>query len=199
MDHVVTSQWLENIVNQYLNLDPEAIKNLAALKGKVLCVDALGVNKQYYIFPEDDKVEIKIDCDIEPDTTIRGLPSALIKLGLQSDTAPLMLSGEIEIVGDVRLGKEFKKCLSNLEIDWEEHFSKVVGDVPASLAFDAISRISAWTKQAVSILKADVSEYLQEESRDVVSGAEVSEFNTRVDQLRDDVDRLAATIKNKSS
>jgi len=199
MTHEITTQWLETIVNRYLALDPEGVNNLAALKGKVICVDVLGLNKQYYIFPEDERVVIQPSCDTELDTTIRGLPSALLKLSMLADSAPLMLSGEIEITGDVRTGRAFKKCLSNLDIDWEEQLSKVVGDIPANLAFNAINKISSWTKRAASSLKEDVSEYIQEESRDVVTGAELDSFNAKVDKLRDDVERLAAVIKKRNA
>ena len=75
----------------------------------------------------------------------------------------------------------------------------MVGDVAANLAFNAFKQLSSWTKKTGSSLKDDVSEYLQEESRDVVSGAELSGFTSKVDQLRDDVERLAALIKRKSS
>ena len=85
-----------------------------------------------------------------------------------------------------------------MDIDWEEHLSKMVGDVPANLAFGAINKISSWTKQAMSSFKDDVSEYLQEESRDVVTGAEIDSFNAKVDRLRDDVERLAAVIKTRN-
>lgn len=199
MTNKITSQWLESVVNKYIALDPEGLQNLAALKGKVLCVDVLGLNKQYYVFPEDERVLLKTEYEGEPDTTIKGMPSALLKLSMQADTAPLMLSGEIEIIGDVRLGREFKKCLSNLNIDWEEHLSTLVGDVAANLAFNVFKQFSSWTKKTSSSLKDDVSEYLQEESRDVVSGAELNSFTSRVDQLRDDVDRIAAIIKRKNS
>ncbi len=42
------------------------------------------------------------------------------------------------------------------------------------------------------------SEYLQEESRDVVTETELMLFNNAVDQLRDDVDRLQAKVKTLS-
>jgi ubiquinone biosynthesis protein UbiJ len=40
----------------------------------------------------------------------------------------------------------------------------------------------------------NIREYLQEESRDVPSRYEVERFAKRVNELRDDVDRLAARI-----
>jgi ubiquinone biosynthesis protein UbiJ len=41
---------------------------------------------------------------------------------------------------------------------------------------------------------ANIREYLQEESRDAPSRYEVERFASRVDTLRDDVDRLAARV-----
>jgi ubiquinone biosynthesis protein UbiJ len=41
----------------------------------------------------------------------------------------------------------------------------------------------------------NIREYLQEESRDVPSRYEVERFSKRVNDLRDDVDRLAARIR----
>ena len=195
MNSAITSQWLENVINQYLRLDPEGLDKLAALEGKVLCIDVSGIDKQYYIFPEAQGVRIQTNYEYPADAVIRGLPTALIKLAMAEDSAPLMLSGEIEISGDVGLGRAFKKSLSKLNIDWEEHLSKMVGDVPANMTFSAIGKVSSWAKKAVSSLTDDVSEYLQEESRDVISGAELEEFNKQVDQLRDDVDRLEALLK----
>ena len=187
--------WLENIINQYLQLDPEGLSQMAVLEGKVLCVDIAGINQQYYVFPEEQGVRIQANYEYPADAVIRGLPTALLKLALAEDSAPLMLSGEIEITGDVGLGRAFKKVLSKLHIDWEEHFSKVVGDVPANMAFSLIGEFSSWAKKVKASLTENVSEYLQEESRDVISGAELEQFNKQVDQLRDDVDRLEALLK----
>ena len=97
MTNEITSQWLESVVNKYIALDPEGLQNLAALKGKVLCVDVLGLNKQYYVFSEDERVLLKTEYEGEPDTTIKGMPSALLKLSMQADTAPLMLSDGREV------------------------------------------------------------------------------------------------------
>jgi len=198
MNKAITSQWPEDVINQYLKLDPEAIQQLSKLHGKVLCVDVLGINKQYYVFPGEQDIGIETSYDGEPDTIIRGTVPALVKLGLQSDTASLMLSGEVEIIGDVRSGRAFKKCLSNLNIDWEEHMASVVGDVPANLAFNTVRQLSSWSKKVAASITQDFSEYVQEESRDVVTGVELERFNQEVDRLRDDIDRLAARINSGS-
>ena len=45
-----------------------------------------------------------------------------------------------------------------------------------------------------AVLGGSMGEYLQEESRDVVSGAEMGMFYQQVDKLRDDTERLKARI-----
>jgi ubiquinone biosynthesis protein UbiJ len=59
---------------------------------------------------------------------------------------------------------------------------------------NAFDKFGKWSRSTVNNLGADIGEYLQEERRDVVSGAEIDVFSQQVDRLRDDVDRLEARI-----
>jgi ubiquinone biosynthesis protein UbiJ len=81
-----------------------------------------------------------------------------------------------------------------MEIDWEEHLSRLVGDIAAHRIAGLVNGLRNWGKTAADNLADDVGEYLQEESRDVVSGAEMGVFYQRVDKLRDDTERLKARI-----
>ena len=73
--------------------------------------------------------------------------------------------------------------------------AKLVGDGVAYELEQRGKNIGEWSKDTAQSLSLSVSEYLQEESRDVVTGTELTLFNDTVDQLRDDVDRLQARIK----
>ena len=183
---------LTTAFNQYLALDPEAPEKLKAFDGKLIAIDVKGPNLKLYLSVDGDKVSIASAQDAEPDATIIGSPAALFKLGKNRDSAPLFFKGEVEIRGDTRLGRQFKALLTDMEIDWEEHLSRVVGDVAAHRFMEFVNELNAWGSSAASNFADDVGEYLQEESRDVVSGAELEEFYQYVDQLRDDVERLMA-------
>ena len=54
--------------------------------------------------------------------------------------------------------------------------------------------LGQWGKDTVTSVSTSLSEYLQEESRDVVSETELEIFNNEVDRLRNDVDRIQAQI-----
>jgi ubiquinone biosynthesis protein UbiJ len=120
-------------------------------------------------------------------------------MGLVSNTASLLLKGEVEITGDTRLGHQFKNVFNQMEIDWSEPLAELVGD---SLAFQfqqSTKKFTGWGKYTVNSFSNSVSEYLQEESRDVVTETELNIFNDGVDQLRNDVDRLQQKIQSLSA
>jgi ubiquinone biosynthesis protein UbiJ len=69
-----------------------------------------------------------------------------------------------------------------------------VGDIAAHRIAGLVNDLRKWSKSAADNFADDVGEYLQEESRDVLSGAEMEIFYQQVDKLRDDTERLKARI-----
>jgi ubiquinone biosynthesis protein UbiJ len=190
--------WLDAMINRYLLLDPEIARKISAFEGRVIAIELEGINKNLYLFPqnelEGDCIKVSDCYDAEPDTVLKGTPAALFKMGIASDVAPMMLKGEVEISGDIRLGREFKKLLADMDIDWEEILASLVGDVTAQQLTQLAKRFSHWASGAKQSITADISEYLQEESRDVVAGPELEMFYSDVDELRNDVERLQARL-----
>jgi ubiquinone biosynthesis protein UbiJ len=183
---------LETALNSYLALDPEAPGKLQAFDGKVICIDVRGPDRKLYLLINDKRISVNLNHDTEPDASISGSPAALVKLGIHRDSASLFFAGEVEIRGDTRLGRKFKSLLAEMQIDWEEHLSRLVGDIAAHRLVSVFNEVINWSASATSNLTDDVSEYLQEESRDVVSGPEMDIFFQQVDRLRDDTERLLA-------
>jgi len=190
---------LETAFNNYLALDPEAPEKLTAFDGKLICIDIRGLNKRIYLLIKDRKISVLKQHDAGPDATIIGSPAALFKLGVQRDSAPLFFAGEVEIRGDTRLGRQFKSLLADMEIDWEEHLSRLIGDIAAHRVAGLVNTLKEWGESVAGNFTDDVGEYLQEESRDVVSGAEMEMFYQQVDKLRDDTERLKARIDRLSA
>lgn len=185
---------LESVINRYLALDPEVLAKFGALNGKVIKLEMTGVNKQFYLFPADNGIQVTEEYDGEADTTLSGSPIALLKMGVVSNTANLLLKGEVEIRGDTRLGHKFKQIFSQMDIDWSEPLADLMGDELAYQVQKSGKTFIDWGKETVKSFSMNVSEYLQEESRDVLTDTELEIFNNKVDQLREDVDRLQARI-----
>lgn len=190
--------WLDAMINRYLLLDPEIAQKMSAFEGRVIAIELQGINKKFYLFPQgasqDACIKLTEQYEGDPDTVLRGTPVALFKMGIASDVAPMMLKGEVEISGDMRLGREFKKLLAEMDVDWEENLASLIGDAPAHQLTRVAKQFTHWASKAKKSIATDISEYLQEESRDVVAGAELEMFYEDVDELRDDVDRLQARL-----
>ena len=185
---------VETVINRYLALDPEMLDKMRAFSGKVIKVEITGINKTLYMWPGRHGIEITTEHEAEADTTLRGTPISLFKMGLVSNVAAMLLKSEVEISGDTRLGHQFKNLFSQMEIDWSEPLAELTGDVAAYQILQSGKKVSDWGKESFESITRSFSEYLQEESRDAVTEAELNIFNTDVDQIRNDVDRLQAKI-----
>lgn len=185
---------LTSAFNRYLALDPEAPEKLKAFEGSIICIDIKGPNRKIFLALNNSGVTVLNDNQADADATITGSPAALFKLGLSRDSAPLFFTGEVEIRGNTRLGREFKSVLADMEIDWEENLSAIVGDIAAHRIAGVVEGLKSWGSTALGNFTDDVGEYLQEESRDVVSAAEMENYFVQVDRLRDDAERLEARI-----
>lgn len=171
---------------------------LAAFDGKVIKLDITGINKELFMFPGKDGIQVRTKYDGAADTVLRGSPISLFKMGLASNVANLLLNGEVEISGDTRLGHQFKNVFSQMDIDWSEPLASLLGDSMAYQLQQTGKKVNVWGKQTVNSVSESISEYLQEESRDLVTETELQIFNDAVDTLREDVDRLQAKIKSST-
>lgn len=186
---------LEDGCNRLLRLDKDTLRNLGDLDGKVFClrVNSEGKGEHgpgMYFFPSEGGFRIRPDHDGKTDVIITGNPPAFVKL-LMGESAPgLAGSGQMQITGDLELGQRFQKILKKVDIDWEEHLSKLIGDVLAHKAGYAVRRFRGWTRHVATTLREDFSEILTEELQITPVRGSVQQFMDRVDHLRADVDRL---------
>jgi len=185
---------LQTAINHYLALDPEVLDKLGKFNGKVIKLEITGLNQNIYLLPSDTGIQVLRSYQGDADTVLRGSPASLFKMNLVANTASMLLQGEVEISGDTRLGHQFKNILSQMDIDWSEPLSKIMGESLAFQVTQSGSKFAHWAKQSMTSVSTSLSEYLQEESRDVITETELEIFNQAVDQLRDDVDRLQAQI-----
>lgn len=105
-----------------------------------------------------------------------------------------MQRGDVRIDGDAELAQKFQELMLLLRPDLEEELSLVVGDVPAHQIGRFARAAFGWTRKAAETTVRNAAEYLAHERRDLVPRAEADQYLRGVDQLREDVDRVAARI-----
>jgi len=130
----------------------------------------------------------------DADAAVTGTPIAL--LGLIGRESPERLrDGSVTLTGDAEIVQTFHELLQAARPDLEEEVSRLVGDVPAHQLGNLARNVSGWSRKSFATFATNVAEYLQEESRDLVTRTEADEFNSAVDDLREAADRLEARIE----
>jgi ubiquinone biosynthesis accessory factor UbiJ len=132
--------------------------------------------------------------DRTADAVISGSPFALAGR-MAGGADPARRDERIGIRGDAEVAARYRELLVLARPDWEEELSRLVGDLPARRLSLAARSAFGWLRKSAATAGRNLAEYLEEESRDLASGAELSEFIADVDALRETADRVEARMR----
>ena len=186
---------IEGSINHYISLDPEGAQRIAELHGRVILIEVTGFGTRIYLIPGTKGIQLYGDYAGEPDCTLRGTPMALARMGASRQKEEQLFSGEVQIEGDTHLAQALGDLVGGLEVDWEEQLSRLVGDGLARQVGDQVRSVGRWGRRTGDAVNSDIKDYLQEEARLLPSRYEILAFLEDVDQVRDDVERLAVRVE----
>ena len=166
---------------------------LGELQGRVVRLVFLDLGVSLYLLPTEAGLLLRDHHEGEADVTLSGNLPAFARLGLGAQPG-LFFSGTLAIDGDVELGQRFQDVLQGVTIDWEEQLSRALGDVAAHSIGNLVRDARAWQQRTLSTIGQDLTEYLQEERRDLPPRHRVDDYMRAVDELRADCDRLARRV-----
>ena len=186
---------LETGLNQYLAMDDDAELFLSPLTEKVIAITIDPFDLTFYLCPTATKIQILEQYHNEPDTTIRGSLFSLGLMGVNSNPMRSVFSGEVKITGDMSVGRKFQNLFEKLDIDLEEKLSHFTGDIIAHKMGNFFRAGQSWSKDTLETLQLNITEFIQDETRDLPVGPELDIFYRHVDTLRSDFDRLKIRIE----
>ncbi len=184
---------LEKAANYYLKLDSHSFTRITALKGKMLLIEVIGFGQVCCLLTEAG-LHFTEQSDQSVDAVIRGKPGALFGAMRAKNSADMLQEGKLEISGDIELGQTISLILREISIDWEEQTARWVCDVPARKLGNIVRTLHRFATRAGESVRQNITEYFQEESRQLPTRLEVADFITEVNALRHAVDRLEARI-----
>lgn len=190
--------FVEEAANRLLRLDPESLKRLGDLGGRVICIEFRDLGRRIYLHPSESGFRMAETCGQSPAVTLRGSVTVFARLGLGGAGAEVA-PGDLEIEGDVALGQKMQRILQQLDLDWEEPLARLFGDPLGHALGQGLRAAHAWHVNAFRTLSNDAAEYLREEARLVPNRREVETHLDAVDRLRGDIDRLEARIRRLRS
>jgi len=188
-------QQLENALNRYLALDPESQKRLHGLEGKTVTVQLEKLRLHFQLAIRDHRVTVLTGETLPADITLRGTPINLLSLALSRDKKNHFFSESVVLEGNAELGQQIIDLFDQLEIDWEEHLSQLIGDTPAHHLGRFTRKLFTWGREAHESLSQNLNDYVHEDKPWFPPTAALEDFYNDVDDIRLDLDRLEARVK----
>jgi ubiquinone biosynthesis protein UbiJ len=186
---------LEAALNRALALDPDTRAALGPLDGRriQLAVESPALAAEIRV--EGDRLVVgPADTAREPDLGVRGtLGGLLAQLPFfkREDAPPV---GRVRVSGDADLARRLQRMAERFDPDWQQPFVAVFGEILGVQVAKGVAAALREAKAAGKSVAGSAAEYFTEESRDIVAKAELHAFLDDVDNLRDDVERLAARV-----
>ena len=193
------ANWFENIfidtinaaMNKSLSYDYVSVKKLNSFNNKVIKVELQSTPFTFYIKIQDRNILLSKYHEGQIDTTIKGTPLAIFAMNRDE---PITGIKNVQINGDANTGQFFAKWLKNLQPDWEEAWCDLLGDGIGVRVSNMAKGVLDFAKKFKNSLINNTSEYLVEESRDLISPTEMEDFLDEVDDLKADTARLEQQI-----
>lgn len=184
---------VEKLVNAALIYDPGSRIAIAKLAPQVLAVAITSPSCIFYVVPDEKGVRIMGHWEGEVTTRLEGSFASLLLL-IKSHHINLKDSG-IQIVGSTSFLAELQTIIAALDVDWEEILSQVSGDIVGPQIANLLRQQWSWAKTRGQNLQRLAGEFVTEEYSVFPGQSEIAFFNHQVDELRLDVDRLAARFE----
>jgi ubiquinone biosynthesis protein UbiJ len=184
---------LESVLNRNVAQSRKAKALVRQLDGKVLSLTAQGTPLALFFLAHGGEIRIVTRHEGATDASLSGTPLALLTLaGPEAENS--LRGRNVRIEGDAEVAQKFRDLLKQAQPDFEEELSRVIGDVATHQVAQAARGFLDWGRKASSAFAANVSEYLQEEGRDLPTRVELEEFLAGIDDLRESTDRLEARL-----
>ena len=188
---------LEVLLNAVLALDDTANQRIRPLSGKKITIWLTEFPRPYTL-TFAAKVEVTAGGDTyeprEEDCRLQLSIFTVQALQDNSNIMHLIKEDKLQIEGDIGVAQQFGALLQGLDIDWEEHISKYLGDVAAHRVCNFASELRTTIERSGKRARQIVKEAAIEEKHLTPHQLQVDEFVNAVHSVRTGVERLEARI-----
>ena len=185
---------LEQALNHHISMDPQALRQMAQLHGKVIALEILGSNRTIYLFPGPEMVQLLSRYEETPDCLLQGSPMTIAQLRRPIADGSGPIPEGMQVLGDQELAQRFCSILRQIEINWEQYLSQYTGSLIAAEVGKIINFAGYWCDHIVDTITQDASDYLQQESSVLPARHEIEEFDSNVNRLTERVEKLQQRI-----
>ena len=185
---------LEQTINRALALDPVSAKAVAGLSGKVIRLSCTRPSIELYVIAGEP---LRLAQYFEPptDASIEGELADWSELLLADDPGTTLINGKLTVSGDSQLFLTLHGIAQGLDLDWEGHLAKLIGDIPAYFVGRAAKSLLRTGQRGGRSVQRTLDDLLHEEARLVPSRIEIDNFGQAIRKLEMQLDRLQARVE----
>jgi len=181
-------------INQALKTDPATLAKLGKLDGQVYAVQSTLPPLDLCFRLNKDGIEILTSAE-PAQVKLKGSALALVRLLAETaQESGAMNQSNVEITGDATALLQLSRAFADLEIDWEELLSRIIGDGAARALTQTIQQTRDWENRNRPRHVGAVKKFTQNQLG-LVPTEQVRALSERSRELQYRLDRLEARIK----
>jgi len=185
---------LEIALNRYLQLEPEVLAECARLDGRCIALDVSGPDWTFFIEPCAQGVRVLAQREQAAEVTVHGPLLLLMRLAWATAQGEGGIPQGLSVEGDTELLTRFNGLLRRVGFDPEELLAKYFGDAAGHRLNQGLQKFFGWSRDTAKTLGLDTAEYLREETGDLARAADVNDWMSGIEDLRDAVERFEARL-----
>ncbi|RDH46259.1 ubiquinone biosynthesis accessory factor UbiJ [Zooshikella ganghwensis] len=181
---------MEKVVNELLALDPLTQQRLARFSGETLCIQSTQPKLTFYISFTLQGISLHSHHESSLTACLTGEGSDLLRLLLNKSTADSTLSEHLQLAGNTDFIMAVHQIIQESELDWEALVARLVGPLLAHKVTNGLRSGLHWLQYTQQTLQQNITEYLQEELKELPPRNAVEIFQEDLMQLQSDTDQL---------
>ena len=184
----------ELLLNQLLTLDAASDKRLAELEGSTLALHVTAPELNIFISIRQHKLHLSPVFEGTATASLHGSASALLRILVQQTPVTNLAPFKVELQGSTAFVQALQNLRKELDVDWEFHLSRLVGDLPVAGLRKSMEASHACVARAGQSTLQNIQEYLAYESTLLPSQTAAEQCYTDINELTLRADRLQAKL-----
>lgn len=185
---------LSRAISRLVMLDEERAGRIARLQGSVIELCVRDTEWRAYAMPRTHGIELRRYYDGHVDVRVTGRPGDFFAYARASRRGDSFGAGRIEISGDLATAQNVQALLADLEIDWEDAISPLVGEIGAHQVTRLVRQAKNFFSSAAAHFETDLADYLRYEARMTPTRDDIEKQHSEICAVAGDVDRLEARL-----
>jgi O2-independent ubiquinone biosynthesis accessory factor UbiT len=189
-----TAVSLSIVLNVFFSRYPDLKDQLSQLSGKIFEFEVEDLEESFFMMVDDQgSVNIHTYCDNIANVTMSGSTSAFLSLLFQTtDPDSLFFSRALNLSGETDTGLHFKNILNNVDINWEQELTVLLGSSIAQSLMALARQAQGVSEQGKEKIESEIENWMEQQNLPLKQKFET--FQSQVEALAEQTSKLEKSL-----